>query len=313
MSSGVQVFTVPEAGDDDWSASRQDAEQPTRRQGGESLGAVMQSLRNDFDHLERSFDATTSYHRSAQKERAAAVAARREEERPPYFDNASSSLAASVSQRSPPRRTTTTDERTPPRWSASRISTATGTPTRLSSSRHPSVRSAARSPTRLFAAAPQATTPPRCVARSPAVHQQSFVSAVEPEPVQTPQWETGPTSTPSRTASALGAAPELQLLDTLLGTVQTLKAKVQAQEGRLNCLERDNAMLREEMRRVQDGRDEWREPAPAGRRAPPRRTSPGSLFVEELSHQLPLNDDQYQVLSSLMDRYFGPDGLHRRR
>ena len=201
---------------------------------------------------------------------------------------------------------------------------------------------------------------------------QSFVSYLGPEPVQTPN--------PSVLGGARGLSepPELRLLDSLLGTVEALRKRMDEHEVRLEQVERTNTNLQEEVRywrteasrwqyesqrdrerreeerrefrRPQDNvpevhhdddrlnwqreesrpswqrdeghresprderrrewqRDESRRSAdrPGHRESPAHRanaTSPGGLFVEDLSERLPLNADQYEVLVELMNRYF---------
>ena len=211
---------------------------------------------------------------------------------------------------------------------------------------------------------------------------QSFVSYVEPEPVQTPAQQQLP-------PRGLSAAPELALLDSLLGTVEVLKKRVDEQDVRLERVERDNDMLQEQVRfwrseaslyerdwwrreddryrreeetpelhRNEDRHRDWRRNdgrrdscgasqngyewtrGDSGLGDSPRRdwgrqnhtrsglsrsdsrrssewdeasrqdryqtsdSTPGSRFVAELSDKLPLDAEQYDILSSLMNRYF---------
>ena len=87
-------------------------------------------------------------------------------------------------------------------------------------------------------------------------NNQSFVSYVEPEPVQTPSTKTrGPS-----------AAPELRLLDSLLGTVQALKNRLDEHEVRLERVEKDNRNLEEKVRYWQAEAARWKEGRQEARR-----------------------------------------------
>ena len=238
-------------------------------------------------------------------------------------------------------------------------------------------------------------------------NNQSFVSSyLEPEPVQTPSVAT----------RRLQSVPELQLLDTLLGTVEALKRRVEEQQVQLDRVERNNRTLEQDLRywraeaahwreegslrrdyrrreeesrrhnwsldddtpelhRDEEGRNSrrdlqrdeerryWRRheasfrdspsedrrqreqeggvrasnntfPLDESRRStgwgsasrqsmqrdirnspryPTNGTSPGSLFVDELSSKLPLDTEQYEVLVSLMNRHFGDESIRRGR
>lgn len=423
----------------------------------------MQSLRNDFDNLERSFNATKEYAHSARKEREAAYA-RQMEARSPIFSNANksrptrtnagdianpfvgdstvltddlshidqrsfpiqtpprnsvprpmqtvitpadqASLAESrPDQRSMPLRTTNNSDFSPAREGFNAYSSSTTTPsTRFRTTQATS--SHMQTPSRGM------PTP----SRASVDLNQSYMTTLEPEPVQTPAPSVY-TDIETTPVHGLGTMPELRLLDSLLGTVEALKKRLDNQDFRLERIERENLALqeqvefwkeeashwREESRRewqrlerlrtedqrqlqellahqqrdeerraledqrnaisqVQERRDrEWRaverrtdvgrlaeeqqrqperRPDNRGRRtAEPAReaaslnheldgilrsperpvanretcraantsfrniTSPGERFVHELSERLPLSPDQYEVLSSLMNRY----------
>eukprot|EP00977_Amphora_coffeiformis_P011523 scaffold2767_cov177-Amphora_coffeaeformis.AAC.97 len=227
------------------------------------------------------------------------------------------------------------------------------------------------------------TTPYRSPFSAQKSVNQSFVSYIEPEPVQTPN-----PSVFGGGARGLSQPPELRLLDSLVGTVEAFRKRMDEQEVRLEIVERSNAKLQEEVRywrteaskwqfesqhvremreeerrafrrrqddvpelhRYDEDRHKWqREESRRSRErtegfrdspreeshkdwqregsrrsadlhgfreTPARRTnatSPGGLFVEELSEKLPLDTDQYEVLVSLMNRYFVEEGTTGRR
>ena len=199
---------------------------------------------------------------------------------------------------------------------------------------------------------------------------QSFVSYLEPEPVQTPN-----PSMLGGGARGLNQSPELYLLDSLVGTVEALRKRLDEQELRMERMERSNVILQEEVRYLRSEASKWqfqnqlerelraeerrafsrrREEVPelhrrhrsrgrneglrdsprehshsdlqreesrsanlrGYRETPTRRVngaSPGGVFVEELCEKLPLDTDQYEVLVSLMNRYFVEEANAGRR
>lgn len=400
MSAGVEVFTVSEDAD-----PRQRGEDDDKTPE-EPLVEAMKSLREQLDRLESSYDAKqNSTTRSTPRNTTNARGV--QESRSTLFRSGSPvRYEPSVITEDPSMRSDRPFTRTPPRPASSPrpVQFMSGTSDKnngpeyhsLSATKLRSGTTPSRSDQTPFTP-PLGTTPGLAPFSEQKATNQSFVSYLEPEPVQTPN------PSVSGGTRGLSQAPELRLLDSLLGTVEAMKKRMDEQEARLELVERSNMGLQEEVRywrseasrwqdesqREREQRDEerqreafhrrrddaaadlsvdedryrrrrdesrrswqrddgrrdssrddrrsreWQRDDEHRRSASRRRstelddtfslrsadrrarrssaTSPGGLFVEELSEKLPLDSDQHEVLVSLMNRYFDEEVIAGRR